>query len=123
MHSLAGLPCNNFTHSRGAVQREVLVMEDDMEILRWPTPGVLDGAPLGWGALQLYMLGNTANKLYSAPPAPWVPWAPGIFNTGAYIINRRGMERVGTWHSRAWASGLWVCMCAACARAGALSQL
>ena len=70
-------------------------MEDDIEVLRWPSRAVLEDAPPGWGALQLYMLGNAANKLYSSPPGRWVPWAPGLFNTGAYIINRTGMQRVG----------------------------
>ena len=69
-------------------------MEDDMEILRWPSRAVLGDPPPGWGALQLYMLGNSANQLYRSPPGRWVPWAPGLFNTGAYIINRTGMQRV-----------------------------
>ena len=75
-------------------QEELLILEDDMEVLRWPTREALAAAPEAAGALQLYMLGNTANELYSRPPSTWVPWAPGIFNTGAYVINRRGMQRV-----------------------------
>ena len=75
-------------------QEEVLILEDDMEIWRWPSRDILADAPQGWGILQLYMLGDRANELYSDPPSMWVPWAPGIFNTGAYIINRQGMQRV-----------------------------
>ena len=67
-----------------------------MEIWRWPSRDILAEAPEGWGVLQLYMLGDRANELYSHPPSTWVPWAPGIFNTGAYIINRRGMQRVSS---------------------------
>ena len=77
-------------------QEKLLVMEDDMEILQWPTRDDLASAPGDWGALQLYMLGGTADALYSKPPGPWVPWAPGIWNTGAYLINRQGMQRVGS---------------------------
>ena len=76
------------------VQEEVLVLEDDMEVLRMPTRGVLGSAPEGWGALQLYMLGRIADELYNSPPAAWVPWRPGLFNTGAYLINAAGMRRV-----------------------------
>ena len=75
-------------------QEEVLVLEDDMEVLRMPTRSLLGSAPGNWGALQLYMLGHAADELYSAPPAAWVLWRPGIFNTGAYLINRAGMRRV-----------------------------
>ena len=72
----------------------MLILEDDMEIWSWPSRDILTDAPAGWGVLQLYMLGDTANKLYTHPPSAWVPWAPGLFNTGAYIINRKGMQRV-----------------------------
>lgn len=84
-------------HGQGSrsVQGEVLVLEDDMLVLRMPSRALLKAAPKGWGALQLYMLGRGADILYSSPPAPWVPWQPGLFNTGSYLINREGMRRVG----------------------------
>lgn len=76
------------------LQEMVLVLEDDMQVLRWPDQGLIRSAPPGWEVLQLYMLGKAAQSLYMDPPALWVPWRPGIFNTGAYIVNRAGMRKV-----------------------------
>lgn len=79
------------------------MLEDDMVVLRVPSPSLISQAPASWGILQLYMLGMDADALYTSPSAAWVPWQPGIFNTGAYLINRRGMREVSgrllTWCS------------------------
>ena len=41
-----------------------LIMEDDMEILRWPSWGLLFTAPPGWEVLLLYMMGPDADAIY-----------------------------------------------------------
>ena len=69
-------------------------MHDNMEISRWPNLATLEAAPTDWEVLTLYMTGKIANKLYSHPPALWVPWRQGIMHTGAYVINRSGMQKV-----------------------------
>ena len=81
-------------HEACLAQELALVLEDDMQVLRWPTEGTLHFAPPDWEVLQLYMLGKAAQQLYADPPSLWVPWRPGIFNTGAYLISRTGMRKV-----------------------------
>ena len=79
-------------------QELMLVLEDDMEILRWPTAALLATAPVDWQILQLYSLGPRATHLYSLERAVplWERWTlhSHLFNTGAYIINRSGMRQV-----------------------------
>ena len=41
-----------------------LIMEDDMEILRWPSGRLLFTAPPGWEVLLLYMMGPDADVIY-----------------------------------------------------------
>lgn len=41
-----------------------LIMEDDMHILRWPSPALMFTAPPGWDVLLLYMMGEEAEKVY-----------------------------------------------------------
>ena len=68
-----------------------------MEILRWPTTGLLDSAPADWEVLMLYSLGGQANDLYRSENASlWHAWTfeDKLFNTGAYLINRKGMKQV-----------------------------
>lgn len=75
----------------------LLVLEDDMEILRMPTDGLIAVAPPDWQILQLYSLGGLASHLYTASPVHlWEPWTlqKHLFNTGAYLINREGMQQV-----------------------------
>lgn len=82
-------------------QEAVLVLEDDMEVLRWPTAGLLASAPPDWQVLQLYSLGALASHLYAHPHAAlWEPWllSKHLYNTGAYIINRGGMRQVRCAH-------------------------
>ena len=79
------------------LQEVILVLEDDMEILRWPTAALLATAPRNWQVLQMYSLGTLASHLYSHPEAAlWERWhtSKHLFNTGAYIINRAGMQQV-----------------------------
>ena len=88
IHDLTMPPC---------VQKLLLVLEDDMEILRWPTTGLLDSAPSDWEVLMLYSLGGQANELYQSENATlWHTWKfeDKLFNTGAYLINRQGMKKV-----------------------------
>ena len=78
-------------------QEAVLVLEDDMELLRWPTNELLAMAPEDWQVLQLYSLGPRASHLYTLDDAPlWDAWnlSKHLFNTGAYVINRSGMRQV-----------------------------
>ena len=42
---------------QAALQGEVLILEDDMEVLRLPKRGLMATAPSDWGALQLYSFG------------------------------------------------------------------
>ena len=82
---------------RCCAQSLLLVLEDDMEVLRWPTQGLLASAPRDWEVLMLYSLGGLANDLYQADNVSlWFPWAvqEKLFNTGAYLINRAGMKKV-----------------------------
>lgn len=68
-----------------------------MEILRMPTDGLIAVAPPDWQILQLYSLGGLASHLYTASPVHlWEPWTlqKHLFNTGAYLINREGMQQV-----------------------------
>lgn len=72
-----------------------LIMEDDMELLRWPTDRLFESAPAGWEILQLFVKGKAGRRIYSPPSARlWVPWEIGMWNTGAYAITRIGMARV-----------------------------
>ena len=74
----------------------LLVLEDDMEVLRWPTQGLVQSAPADWEILMLYSLGGQANILYKADNVSlWYPWAmqEKLFNTGAYVISRAGMKK------------------------------
>ena len=67
-----------------------------MEVLRWPTQGLVKPAPDGWEILMLYSLGGQANDLYRSDNASlWFPWGidEKLFNTGAYIVNRAGMKK------------------------------
>ena len=41
-----------------------LIMEDDMDILRWPSAQLLFTAPPDWDALLLYMMGPDADTIY-----------------------------------------------------------
>ncbi len=41
-----------------------LIMEDDMDILRWPSAPLLYTAPPDWDALSLYMMGPDADAIY-----------------------------------------------------------
>jgi len=41
-----------------------LIMEDDMDILRWPSASLLFTAPPDWEVLQLYMMGPHADAIY-----------------------------------------------------------
>ena len=41
-----------------------LIMEDDMEVLRWPSASLLFTAPPEWDALLLYMMGPDADAIY-----------------------------------------------------------
>ena len=73
-----------------------LIMEDDMRIIRWPgrhdvCSVLMTSAPDGWHILQLFSLGTLAVELLSHASL-WVPWRSGIWSTGAYIINRDGMQ-------------------------------
>lgn len=71
-----------------------VVFEDDMKILRLPTPKLIKSAPQDWEILQLSTLGPWANKLLQNPPAYFVPWRITHFNTGAYLINKSGMLKI-----------------------------
>ena len=73
------------------------MLEDDMDIIQWPSTELLASAPLGWEILQLYSLGSTADQLYlQSDPPLWVTWnmEKELFNTGAYLINKAGMQQV-----------------------------
>ena len=41
-----------------------LIMEDDMEVLRWPSASLLFTAPPDWDVLLLYMMGPDADAIY-----------------------------------------------------------
>ena len=76
-----------------------------MEVLRWPTQALLKSAPARWEILMLYSIGDRANDLYrSENTSLWVPWSFGrkLWNTGAYLINRAGMERVSDPLGQVW---------------------
>ena len=74
------------------------MMEDDMEILQWPSNRLVYAAPPGWGILQLYGIewrhDVAEDSAYTVPLQLWVPWGSGLGSTGAYIINRHGMLQV-----------------------------
>ena len=41
-----------------------LIVEDDMDVLRWPGQKLLRTAPTHWGILLLYMMGARAEEIY-----------------------------------------------------------
>ncbi|CAL5220631.1 g2674 [Coccomyxa viridis] len=71
-----------------------LIMEDDMDILRWPSAPLLFTAPPDWDALSLYMMGPDADAIYRSPQSLWVPWHTKIFSAGAYIMHRPAMRKL-----------------------------
>ena len=42
----------------------VLILEDDMHILQWPSRTLMFTAPPDWGVLMLYMMGEEAERAY-----------------------------------------------------------
>ena len=74
-----------------------MIMEDDMAFLQWPSQRLVFSAPPGWEVLQLYSMGPKLQQQYAQPSALWLPWTYDAWSTGAYLINRRGMQRVSTW--------------------------
>ena len=71
------------------------ILEDDIEIMQWPSNRLLYSAPLDWQILQLYSIEwLPAHSAYEFPTKLWVHWGSGYGSTGAYIITRRGMRMV-----------------------------
>ena len=77
-----------------------MILEDDMEILQWPSNRLIYAAPPGWGILQLYAIewrhALTEDSAYTSTRQLWVPWGSGFGSTGAYLITRDGMRQVPT---------------------------
>lgn len=76
-----------------------LIMEDDVRIIRWPaSPSawkvISKSAPDDWRLLQMVSLGDIAMQLMSGSSDIWVPWESGLWCTGAYFINREGMQEI-----------------------------
>lgn len=80
------------------MQALALVLEDDMEILQWPSNRLTYAAPPGWGILQLYAIewrhALSEDSAYTIPLQLWIPWGSGFGSAGAYLINRHGMQQV-----------------------------
>ena len=47
-----------------AREQVALILEDDMQVLRWPPRGLLFTAPADWDVLLLYMMGAEAENMY-----------------------------------------------------------
>lgn len=79
-------------------QEVALIIEDDVRVIRSPVDAwktIKDSTHQQWDILQMLSFGDTAVRLMLNPDSPlWVSWKTGIWSTGAYIINRAGMERV-----------------------------
>lgn len=78
--------------------QEALIMEDDMRIIRWPGKAAVwndlkKTTSKKWEILQLFAMGSIATSLLSETSL-WVPWRSGIWSTGAYVISKKGMQRI-----------------------------
>jgi GR25 family glycosyltransferase involved in LPS biosynthesis len=85
----------------------VLVLEDDAVILdtfhqHWRTYVAM--APPNWGVLQLFTNNAAVVEHGLHLHEPWISWQPDHWGTLAYIINRKGMERIlaATLSKRKW---------------------
>ena len=70
-----------------------------MRIIRWPASKsawrtVLESARDDWRLLQMVSLGDAAMKLLLECSDVWVPSEAGLWCTGAYFINRKGMHEI-----------------------------
>ena len=76
-----------------------LVMEDDIHfdyVDRWTTSlrEILDAAPADWDVLQLTLNNAKVLRAIVGVGERFVPWQSNHWSTGAYLISRRGMEKI-----------------------------
>jgi len=75
-----------------------LIMEDDIrlhDMFLVNFEKYVGTAPVSWQILQLYMINIRAlGVLLRIRHSNFVTWFPGHWSTGAYVINRRGMQRI-----------------------------
>lgn len=86
--------CWNESPMSMSLQELVLILEDDMEILSWPSARLPYLAPPDWGNLQLYSSSHRALDWYTKPASLWVPWTVTSFSTGAYLMHHRSVRQV-----------------------------
>lgn len=81
-----------------AGDQHALILEDDISIIRWPDfPAFWSSLPReeDYHVLQLLAFGDKAIELMRDESSPvWVRWTPGIWSTGAYMINKRGARHI-----------------------------
>ena len=70
----------------------ILIMEDDMFFLKNPNwKELISSAPKDWDVLQLYTFDTNVYKIKNKN---WINFENEMFSTGAYLMNRRSVEKM-----------------------------
>ena len=72
----------------------VMIMEDDISLLRMPNQYFLSICPDDWEIIQMSVTGSKVRQLYENPKEYFVRWKVSFANMGGYLINRKGMIRI-----------------------------